>query len=94
MISVGGNVYSVPDTTRRRTLEVPHHATELRIFEDGRLIARHPVLEGNALRRIDPAHRKTPPLRPPLPPTPQGLRRPLAFCGAVGQRLAAGEARS
>lgn len=38
MISVGGNFYSVPDTTRRRTLEVQHHATELRIYEDGQLI--------------------------------------------------------
>ena len=61
MISVGGNFYSVPDTTRRRRLEVQHHATELRIFEDGQLIARHPVLEGKACRRVDPAHRKAPP---------------------------------
>jgi hypothetical protein len=52
MVSIGGNLYSVPDTTRRRTLEVQHHATELRIFEDGELIARHPVLEGKALRRF------------------------------------------
>ena len=29
MISIGGNLYSVPDTTRRRTLEVQHHVTEL-----------------------------------------------------------------
>src|SRR6056297_4054484 len=60
MIAVGGNFYSVPDTTRRRTLEVQHHATELRIYEDGQLIACHPVLDGKALRRIDPAHRKAP----------------------------------
>lgn len=30
MISVGGNFYFVPDTTRRWTLEVQHHAEELR----------------------------------------------------------------
>lgn len=88
MISVGGNFYSVPDTTRRRTLEVQHHATELRIFEEGQLIARHPVLEGKAQRRVDPAHRKAPPQRPSLPPTPAGLRRPLDFYDAVGRRLA------
>jgi len=88
MISVGGNFYSVPDTTRRRTLEVQHHATELRIFEEGQLIARHPVLEGKAQRRVDPAHRKAPPQRPSLPPTPPGLRRPLDFYDAVGRRLA------
>ncbi|MEW2915418.1 IS21 family transposase [Leisingera sp. JC11] len=94
MISVGGNYYSVPDTARRRTLEVQHHATELRIFEEGQLIARHPVLEGKARRRVDPAHRKAPPPRPPLPPSPQRLRRPLDFYDAVGRRLAAEGSRS
>jgi len=94
MISVGGNFYSVPDTTRRRTLEVQHHATELRIYEDGQLIARHPVLEGKARRRVDPAHRKAPPPRSSLSRSSQGLRRPLDFYGAVGQRLAAEGARS
>ena len=90
MVSVGGNLYSVPDTARRRTLEIQHHATELRIFEDGQLIARHPVLEGKALRRVDPAHRRTPPPRPPHQMPTQGLRRPLEFYDAVGRRLAAG----
>ncbi|OOY02649.1 IS21 family transposase [Thioclava sp. F28-4] len=89
MISVGGNFYSVPDTTRRRTLEVQHHAEELRIFEDGHLIACHPVLEGKACRRVDPTHRKTPPKKPAPPPSSQGLRRPLDFYDAVGRRLAA-----
>jgi hypothetical protein len=45
MISVGGNHYSVPDTTRRRTLEVQHHVTELQIFEDGLLMASHPIID-------------------------------------------------
>ena len=94
MISVGGNFYSVPDTTRRRTLEVQHHTEELRIFEDGQLIARHPVLEGKARRRVDPAHRKAPPKRPASPPSSQGLRRPLDFYDAVGRRLAAAGAQS
>lgn len=94
MIAVGGNFYSVPDTTRRRTLEVQHHATELLIYEDGQLIARHPVLEGKARRRVDPAHRKAPSPRPALSRSAQGLRRPLEFYGAVGQRLAAEGARS
>ena len=89
MISVGGNLYSVPDTARRRTLEIQHHVTELRIFEDGQLIARHPVLEGKALRRVDPAHRKSPPPRLPHQMPAQGLRRPLEIYDAVGRRLAA-----
>ena len=94
MVSVGGNLYSVLDTTRRRTLEAQHHATELRIFEDGQFIARHPVLEGKARRRVDPAHRKAPPPRPVLQAHPQGLRRSLDFYDAVGRRLAAEGART
>ncbi|WP_206078446.1 hypothetical protein [Poseidonocella sp. HB161398] len=50
------------------------------------LIARHPVLEGKALRRVDPAHRTRPLQQMPV----QGLRRPLDFYHAFGRRLAAG----
>jgi hypothetical protein len=92
MISVAGNQYSVPDSTRRRSVEVQNHPTEVRIFEDGRLIASHPVLEGRGRRRVDPAHRKAPPAIPAPPPT-AGLRRPLDFYDRVGQRLAAGAGR-
>ena len=60
MVSVGGNLYSVPDTARRRILEIQHHPSELWIFEDGQLIARHLILEGKDLRRVDPAHRDQP----------------------------------
>lgn len=89
MISVGGDLYSVPDTTRRRTLEVQHHVTELQIFEDGVMIARHPVIEGKNRRHVDPVHRKALPVRLPKPPVPIGVgRRPLDFYGAVGRRLA------
>ena len=57
MVSVGGNFYSVPDATRRRLVEVHTLATEVRIFEDGVLIAAHPVLEGRHQRRVAPGHR-------------------------------------
>lgn len=90
MISVGGNLYSAPDTARKRLLEIQRHAAEIRIFEDGQLIARHPVLEGKGLRRVDPAPRKPPPSRPIHQPPAHGLRRPLEFHDAVGRRLAAG----
>lgn len=40
MVSVGGDFYSVPDTTRRRVLEVHALADEVQIFETGQLIAR------------------------------------------------------
>jgi hypothetical protein len=58
MVSVGGNFYSVPDATRRRTVEVHTLADEVRIFEDGALIAAHPVLEGRHQRRVMPGHRR------------------------------------
>jgi hypothetical protein len=58
MVSVGGNLYSVPDATRKRVVEVHTLADEVRIFEDGALIAAHPVLEGSNQRRVAPGHRK------------------------------------
>lgn len=57
MVSVGGNFYSVPDATRRRVVEVHTLAEELRIFEDGALIATHPILEGRHQRHVEPGHR-------------------------------------
>ena len=90
MVSVDGNHYSVPETTRKRTVEVQNHVDEIRIFEDGTCIARHPVLEGRNRRWVDPAHRKAPPPRP-MQQRPKGVpQRSLAFYDAVGQRLAAG----
>jgi len=68
MVSIGGNLYSVPDTTRRRILDVHVLADEIRIFEAGALIASHAPLEGRDQRRLDPAHRK------PLPPAPTAGR--------------------
>lgn len=95
MIAIGGNFYSVPDTTKKRRVEVQHHPERVRIFEDGTLLAEHPVLEGKNRRRVDPSHRKAPPPhRPSMEPDPvPGVPcRPLAFYEAVGQRLAAGGA--
>lgn len=89
MVSVAGNLYSVPDTTRRRKVEVQNHPTELRIYEDDKLIATHPVLDGRNRRRVDPRHRKAPPSSI-AKPTPVGIaRRPLEVYAAVGKRLAA-----
>jgi transposase len=101
MVSVGGNLYSVPDCTRKRAVEVHTLAEEVRIFEDGRLIASHPVLDGRGQRRIAEGHRQQPPpansttprSRPPTPTRPGEVvaRRPLAFYDAVGHRLAQAE---
>lgn len=46
MVSVGGNLYSVPDTTRRRVFDVHVLADEIRIFENGEFVATHAPLAG------------------------------------------------
>ena len=97
MVSIGGNLYRVPDTTRRRILDVHVLADEIRIFEAGALIASHAPLEGRDQRRLDPAHRKPlPPRRRPAEGEPiiirragdRAARRSLDFYEAVGRRLA------
>jgi transposase len=94
MVSVGGNYYSVPDATRRRVVEVHSLADEIHIFEDDRLIARHPLLEGRRQRSLLEGHRRQ--YRPKDEnPVPHGFtgemvtRRSLDFYAAIGQRLAA-----
>ena len=98
MVSVDGNLYSVPNTTRRRPVEVHSTASEVRILEEGHVVATHPVLEGRGQRRIIAGHRSAPP--PPNSQTPRNgpppgrsgdvvALRPLAFYDAVGKRLAA-----
>lgn len=89
MVCVAGNDYSVPDTTRKRVLEVQNHTHEVRIFEEGVLVASHPILEGKNQRRVDPAHRKAPPVLRSLTRPPSIARRSLDFYGAVGERMAA-----
>jgi transposase len=96
MVSVGGNLYSVPDATRKRVVEVPTLADEVRIFEDGALIAAHPVLEGRHQRRVAAGHRKVPRITDPHRDKPililrtgdVVVARPLEFYQAVGRRLA------
>jgi hypothetical protein len=96
MVSVGGNLYSVPDATRKRVVEVHSLADEIRIFEADRLIAVHPVLEGHHQRRLAPGHRKMPTQRSAaeaaaIPIGRAGdivARRSLDFYEAVARRLA------
>jgi hypothetical protein len=92
MISVDGNLYSVPDSTRRRTVEVQIYPKEIRIFEAGQRIACHPVLPGKHQSRLDPSHRQAPPRQQAIEIDPQPDRgvgkRSLAFYDAVAQRLA------
>jgi len=57
MVSVDGNLYSVPDGTRKRAVEVHVLANAVRILEGGILIAEHPVLEGKNQRSLLQGHR-------------------------------------
>jgi transposase len=104
MISIDGNLYSVPDGTRRRVVEVQTLPEELRIYEDGRLIAVHAPVAGRGQRVLAVGHRhRPPPGRDPLPAGPEVAlkrpgdtvpERPLAIYTTVGQALArAGERR-
>ena len=98
MVSVGGNFYSVPDATRRRVVEVHTLADEIRIFEDGVLIATHPVLDGRHKRHVLAGHRVTQTRqRRPGPKTGEIIlhgsgdrvvQRPLAFYDAVARAMA------
>ena len=70
MVSVDGNEYSVPDSTRRRLVEIQVTVDDVRILEAGTLIAVHPVLTGRGQRRIAAGHRQH--------PAPGNARRPRA----------------
>jgi transposase len=103
MVSIGGNLYSVPDTTRRRILDVHVLADDIQIFEDGTLIANHSPLEGRDQKRLNPSHRKVSSLRHRRRTDDersvvrrtgdQVARRSLNYYDAVARRLAKGGVR-
>lgn len=78
-VSIGGNYYSVPDGTRRRALEVETTADQVRIHEDGRLIAVHALLQGRRQRSVLTGHRHSP-------------RRADTYSGRGASRLLPGHA--
>jgi transposase len=102
LVSIGGNYYSVPDRTRR-LVEVHQLPDVIRILDEGRLVAVHPVLEGRRRTRVAPEHRQGA-SRPKPRPTQYGIvvgrpgehipRRPLEVYQAIGNRLAGSEGRS
>ena len=99
-MSVGGNLYSVPDRTRR-VVEVHQFADEIQIYDAGRLVAVHAVVEGRRQYLIAPGHRRGPSIARPDRGSPQSstvlgragdvvARRSREFYAAVGRRLAEG----
>ena len=102
MVSVSGNDYSVPDTTRSRKVEVQQYANEVHLFEDRQLIAVHPLLTGRGQRQVLPGHRiHNVSAGKQAQHTQEGTllrlpghavrQRPLAIYDAVGQALAGEE---
>lgn len=107
LVSIGGNYYSVPDRTRR-VVEVHQLPDTIRILDEGRLVAVHPVLEGRRRTRVVPEHRQGGHRqasgrfgqRPVASDIVLGRtgdhipRRSLEVYQAVGNRLATSEGRS
>ena len=57
-ISYNGNEYSVPEGLISSEIQIRASLEELHLFQDGELVATHPVQEGRRLRRLDPKHRR------------------------------------
>ena len=98
MVSVGGNLYSVPDGTVKRVLEVETTADCVRIHDGHRLVAVHALLHGRRQRSLLPGHRQSrrsntaPEMREShvvRPPGHSVVRRALEVYAAVAERLGA-----
>ena len=97
VVSIGGNYYSVPDRTRR-VVEVHQLPDQIRILDQGRLVATHPILEGRRQYRIDTAHRQGAAVRSARHRADDAViigrmgdrvaHRSLVFYQAVGEHLA------
>jgi hypothetical protein len=57
-ISYNGNQYSVPDQLHHVQVEVQATLEEVKLYQDGRVLAVHPLLEGRGQRRLAPGHRR------------------------------------
>lgn len=93
MVAYRGSVYSVPDGTTSRIVEVQAQACELCIIDHGEVIARHPIAPSRGSRVMDPRHRKSragSPVRldDNADESCASIHRPLEFYEAVGKRLA------
>jgi len=57
-VAYNGNEYSVPDGLKKKEIEVRATLEEVGLYQDGRCVASHLVLEGKGQRRLDPTHRR------------------------------------
>lgn len=63
-VAYNGNEYSVPDGLKSVEVEVSATLEEVGLYQDGRLLASHPLLEGRGKRLLDPAHHRGSKQRP------------------------------
>lgn len=66
MVSVDGNLYSVPNGTGRKPLQIERTATQLRILDGQILLAVHPLLLGKNQRQVIQGHRASSPSVTPV----------------------------
>ena len=81
MVSVDGNLYSVPNSTRRRPVEVHSTTGEIRIFEQDRLIAASLSIPS----WMDECARHTQANQVATDPLDRGIRRELACHGLAAR---------
>jgi transposase len=81
-ISVGGNLYSVPNGTRKRPVEVELTAHQVRILEGGAVVAVHGLLTGRNERSVLTGHRTR------LKPERTGKAYAASFISLTGHQVA------
>jgi hypothetical protein len=63
-VAYNGNEYSVPDGLKRVEVEVRATLEEVSLYQEGRLLASHPLFDGRGKRLLDPAHHRGSKQRP------------------------------
>lgn len=100
MVSVDGNLYSIPDGRRIKNVQVERTATEVRILDGTQLLAVHGLLLGRGQRQVIKGHRRrannpnVPQARGPVQIDVKGgdvAKRDLSFYEQAAERLASGE---
>lgn len=100
MVSVDGNLYSIPNGLRLSTVQVERTATTLHLIHEGQQLAVHPLLTGRGKRQVLEGHRarvkprrdaQTANATPIRGDGDEIARRDLEIYSTVAQRLAQGE---
>ena len=100
MVSVDGNLYSIPNGIRLSTVQVERTATTLHLIHEGQQLAVHPLLTGRGKRQVLDGHRaRVKPCRDVHTAEAAAIsgdgdevtRRDLEIYSSVAQRLAQGE---